>query len=256
MSTLLLVILVPRFLPAQLVPLGLGLHKSMEMASSALSQTLSGMWLDRARAADGAGSGDGSGSGEGAGEGAADESENAWAVSGLVRAFLLVNVAQLVCVVALWRFEAARRKENEAAGVVQRAEEYERLPMNDLPALDSSDDDEDDDEAEAESMKRYRTLRGAGGLGERKASAGGGARVERSRRASGADRGRSPDEGYEDGSGVGERDGAGGEFTGPTSALARDEGERGRSRVFLGVSVGWIGVVWAVFLVDAYMDLL
>lgn len=186
MATLLMVILVPRFLPPEIVPLGLGLHKSVEMASSAMSQTVSGMWLDRAK-----------GKAENGGE-------------GLLRAFWGINLAQLGCAGWLWLLEARRRKSMGGDGDEDEGKDYERLPMNDLPPLDSESDSDD----EFTYQGRMKSVE------------------------------KDP---VED---IGEANPI------PSSALARDDQEKSRSKVFLGMSLGWIGLVWVVFLVDAYMDLL
>ena len=246
MSTLLLVLLVPRFLPPTYVPLGLGLHKSMEMASSAMSQTLAGVWLDHAKEAD---SGEGREGGGGDGEDAGQET----ATKGLVRAWLFINVLQLVCVYVLWRFEKRRRsaretcsgseggtrrvgaEEGKASGRRYEAEEYERLPLNDLPALDSSDDDDSDIDDEDVRRSKLRMPSGAGSRagGARGASVQGSDHEHQQQRLQAA----------------------ADTENGPSSALARTDAERRRSRVFLVSSLGWIGLVWVVFLVDAYLDL-
>ncbi|ORX33514.1 major facilitator superfamily domain-containing protein [Kockovaella imperatae] len=89
-ATLLLVILVPRILPSHLVPLGLGLHKSMEMASSSLSQTLAGVWLDHAKVKD---------------------PTERMGGQVLLRTFWLINLLQLACALGLWRFDGWKRKQ-------------------------------------------------------------------------------------------------------------------------------------------------
>lgn len=246
MSTLLLVLLVPRFLPPTYVPLGLGLHKSMEMASSAMSQTLAGVWLDHAKEADSDEGREGGGGEEDAGQ--------ETATKGLLRAWLLINVLQLVCVYALWCFEKRRRsaretgsgseggtrrvggEEGKASGRRYEAEEYERLPLNDLPALDSSDDDDSDFDDEHVRRSKLKMPSGAAG------SRAGGAR--------GASVQGSDPERQQQG-----LQAAAGPESGPSSALARTNAERRRSKMFLVSSLGWIGLVWVVFLVDAYLDL-
>jgi hypothetical protein len=90
MSTLLMVILVPRLLPRRLVPLGLGLHKSMEMASSSMTQTLAGLWLDHAR---------------GQGEFTAGQR--------LIAAFWGINTMQLACGGVLWAMTRGTRSQYE-----------------------------------------------------------------------------------------------------------------------------------------------
>lgn len=185
MSTLCMVILVPRFLPSELIPLGLGLHKSMETASSAMSQTVSGIWLDAARA--GADSG-------------------ARGVQGLLGMFWFINILQLGCAIWLWILEGRRRGHVSDEDVVA-AEQYEPLSMNDLPSLDS------DSENEAEHT--WAPGRRRSHVEEVKV-------VER--------------------------------IT-PSSALADGFWEKWRSKLFLGMSIAWIALVWIVFLVDVYIDL-
>ena len=237
MSTLLLVLLVPRFLPPTYVPLGLGLHKSMEMASSAMSQTLAGVWLDHGRAAvmPGGAARGGEGGSEG-GEGGAGEQG---AVKGLLRAWLMINVLQLGCVYVLWRFERERRVQangvtgDDASKKRDEAEEYERLPLNDLPVLDSSDDDSDYEDVQRAKAK---DVASRPGFTNTRTDLAAGRGVE----------------------GIPHRDQAEQDEMlrhAPSSALARTDAERGRSKVFLLASLGWIGLVWVVFLVDAYLDL-
>ena len=123
MITLLMVILVPRIVPMHLVPLGLGLHKSMEMASTTTSQTLSGLWLDSAQGVP----------------------ENTAAGTGLLRFYWTTNALQLGCAILLWRLEEWRRARPEGPedGVdLSKAEEYEVLPMTTLED-NMSDADED-----------------------------------------------------------------------------------------------------------------
>lgn len=127
MVTLLMVILVPKILPLNLVPLGLGLHKSMEMASTATSQTLSGIWLDSAR--------------EGAGEAARFE-----VGASLLRSYWTINVLQLVCAVTLWRLEERRRARGNDGIDLSGAEEYEALPLSTI-------DEEDDATLDGEHVK-------------------------------------------------------------------------------------------------------
>lgn len=253
------------------------------MASSALSQTLAGVWLDRVRVDPGNNS-VGAGESE-SGQGEDDGSENAQAVAGLIRAFWVINVLQFICVLVLWKFESVRRRDNASGGegatggMVLAAEQYERLPLNDLPPLDSDDEDDvyDDDgvvkghPAHARGRGQFDGGGSAGGKMESKLTgynddngSWGARRSSRSsRRLSGMSNFEETarDENDSASSRIGngeyvdrEDDGLG--FAGPTSALARDETERKRSRGFLWLSVGWIGVVWAVFLVDAYVDLL
>ncbi|KAL1408441.1 hypothetical protein Q8F55_005253 [Vanrija albida] len=127
-STLLLVVLIPRILPAELVPLGLGLHKALEVCASTLCQTLSGLWLDWAKEHRGG-----------------QES----AVHSLLVIYAAINVVQFVLAYALWRFERARRHAcGRRHAAIVASEEYERLPMyGDEGSPDSAlaDDDDDDD---------------------------------------------------------------------------------------------------------------
>ena len=108
MVTLLMVILVARLLPPHLVPLGLGIHKSMEMTSTSTSQTLSGIWLDSTWDAN-------------------DANSRYRTDAILLRAYWGINVFQLACAVLLWRFEHYRRFSN--ASGVNDVREYEYLPM-------------------------------------------------------------------------------------------------------------------------------
>lgn len=158
MATLLMVILVPRFLPSSLVPLGLGLHKSMEMASSSLSQTLSGMWLD-------------------------GQEDSVSGGEGLLRIFWTINVLQLGCAVGLWLMEERKRK------LSSLAEEYESLPLGDIG-----------DELEREEQKV----------------------LHRSE---------------------------------PSSALASSDAESRRSKIFFRSALGFVVIVWVVFLADAWNEL-
>jgi hypothetical protein len=118
-ATLLMVILVPRMLPPHLVSLGLGLHKSMEMASSTLSQTVAGVWLDWAKGQD-------------------EEQQEYQAGQGLLLTFLGINVLQLGCAVVLWKLWARRAREL-APGMA-----YERLPLGELGGEGDEDDELDD----------------------------------------------------------------------------------------------------------------
>lgn len=122
MSTLLLVILEPKLLPAHLIPLGLGLHKSLETASSSLSQTLAGIILDHIR------------------DKADPDTADFQAGQGLLTIFWVINALQLACAIYLWRLEKSRRSRLRTE--IERAEEYERIPIAD----DELDDDEDDHE--------------------------------------------------------------------------------------------------------------
>lgn len=171
------------------------------------------------------------------------------AVKSLLRAWLVINVLQLLCVYMLWRFERRRRlaqaveggghdgrdETGKPEGVSRyEAEEYERLPLNDLPPLDSSDDDSDADDSD---IRRNKYGAGKGAM--------------RGDRGSGADMYLATDPDHVER----QREDHDGLSTTPSSALARTDNERARSRVFLASSLAWIGLVWVVFLVDAYLDL-
>lgn len=108
MSTLLMVILVPRMLPPELVPLGLGLHKSLESASASVSQTLAGVYLDHARGAHG----------------------EFQAGQGLLTGFWVVNCLQLACAGMLWVVEKRKRAQ------VTIAAQYEELPRLSIDRID------------------------------------------------------------------------------------------------------------------------
>lgn len=130
-SPLLLVVLVARILPVELVPLGLGMHKALEVSASTSSQTLSGLWLDWAK--DTSGEGDTKGS-----EAAAH---------GLLVIYAAVNVLQCILTVALWRFERARRHAARRISA-EAAEEYEQLPMDESGDEEWDEQDEDENEEE------------------------------------------------------------------------------------------------------------
>ncbi|GMK53678.1 hypothetical protein CspeluHIS016_0102640 [Cutaneotrichosporon spelunceum] len=121
-STLLLVVMIPRMMPVILVPLGLGLHKSLETAASSASQTLSGLWLDLAK----------------------DRRGESGAAEGLVLIYAAINVVQFISAVVLWRFERRRRLAAKHAAWEEYAE-YEQLPM---------DDDEGSDDEYADALAR------------------------------------------------------------------------------------------------------
>ncbi|EIW68617.1 hypothetical protein TREMEDRAFT_69096 [Tremella mesenterica DSM 1558] len=174
MATLLMVIVVPRLLPPALVPLGLGLHKSLEMASSSLSQTLSGLWLDHARGAD-------------------EEEAEYQAGSSLLRVYWTINILQFICALFLWRLERKKRRE----GGVEIAEEYEQLPSSD-PVEEGSEGEEQEGRVNKVPLIRV---------------------------------------------------------DGPSSALVHSEGERRRARWGFGASLGFIGVVWLVFMTTAWSRL-
>lgn len=194
MATLLLVILVPGLLPPPLVPLGLGLHKSMEMASSSLSQTLAGLWLDWT---------------DDAAVSERMEQEAYEAGEGLLRIFWFINILQLGCIFLLWRFEARRRQFRED-GLVIQAEEYEQLPMSavsyDTPSETLYDDDQSDEGREDEDDIKRQAV---------------------------------------------EPDG----LAGSAAALALDDRERRRGKWAFRASLGFIAIVWVVFLVSAWSRL-
>jgi MFS family permease len=135
-SPLLLVVLVARILPVDLVPLGLGMHKALETAASTGFQTLSGLWLDFAKEANGEPDDDNKGEEE--------------ATHSLLWIFAALNVLQLVGAIVLWRFESKRRHEyaNHPNAEHEHAEQYSRLPRSvdeERSALGLSIRDRDDD---------------------------------------------------------------------------------------------------------------
>lgn len=134
MSPLLMVILVPKLLPPHLVPLGLGLHKSMEMASSSLSQTLAGLWLDRAKA------------------GPESQQDVKTAGRSLIGIWWLLNLGQLACTFWLYWYESKRRALLEDH---KTREAYERLPMSDVSG-DSDSEDENCDNGQPTPQTAYR----------------------------------------------------------------------------------------------------
>ena len=121
MATLLMVILVPKILPQHLVPLGLGLHKSMEMASTVTSQTSAGLWLDSARL---------------------EEGETGRIRAGLLSSYWVISALQLSCAVIFLRFERRRRDESDDGIELSKAEEYEVLPMNTMDGEEEVDSEE------------------------------------------------------------------------------------------------------------------
>ena len=135
-ATLLLVILVPRILPSRLIPLGLGLHKSMEMAASSLSQTLSGVWLDYAKAQDPT---------EGSGG------------DGLLRIFLTINALQLACAVILWRFD---RWKSRRISINASAQEY--IPVSTFDAEAGQDDEDIEPPPKAVMVSEIKTAQAVG----------------------------------------------------------------------------------------------
>jgi hypothetical protein len=116
MSTLLMVILVPRMLPPELVPLGLGLHKSLESASASVAQTLAGIYLDHARGAHG----------------------EFQAGQGLLTGFWVVNCLQLACAGMLWVIEKRKRAQ------INIAVQYEELPRLSIDRIDEEQEVEGD----------------------------------------------------------------------------------------------------------------
>lgn len=129
-SPLLLVILVPRILPSSLVPLGLGIHKAVEVAASTVTQTTAGLWLDFEQESRG----------------------KKWAVHSLLIIFAALNVVQIGQLLGLWKFESVRRHQisRKRARVIE-AVRYERLPMapSEAEEDDSSDEYDSDDEGTA-----------------------------------------------------------------------------------------------------------
>lgn len=202
-ATLLLVILVARLLPPGYVPLGLGIHKSMEMASSSLSQTLAGLWLDWTRkTADG-------------------EQDEYKAGEGLLRIFWLINLLQLGCMMFLWRLEKKRRVSLRDS--IEKAEEYEQLPMSDVESPDVFERNHDYNDTRSESD---------GEDGRSQSS-----ELEREERLAKPEGPNTP------------------EVTEVSSALARDDAERRRGRVCFYASLSMIALVWVVFLISAWSRL-
>lgn len=197
MASLLMVILVPRLLPPGYIPLGLGLHKSLEMASTSLSQTLAGLWLDWTKKT------------------ADDVDDEYVAGEGLLRMFWAINILQFGCILLLWRFEAKRRASLERGF---SAEEYEQLPMEGV-GDESDHDSEDDLDLSHDSIPNrdqptHAELEPAEGL-----------KLAPRRRQQ------------------------------TSSAIAADENERRRGRYYLLASLGYICVVWLVFLASAWSRL-
>lgn len=125
-SPLLLVILVPRILPSSLVPLGLGIHKAVEVAASTATQTTAGLWLDYEQESRG----------------------KKWAVHSLLVIFAALNVLQIGQLLGLWKFEAIRRGQiNRKRARMFEARRYERLPLspNEEEPEDSSEEYDSDD---------------------------------------------------------------------------------------------------------------
>ena len=216
MSTLLLVIVVPRLLPRHLIPLGLGLHKSMEMAASSLSQTLAGLWLDSAKDAGEDGGSTGSG-------GKVYDTGG-----GLLRVFWIINILQLLVALYLWKLEETRRRR---ASTIAAAEEYEQLPG---------------EAAGASGLARFTSSEDRLGLGP-----GHGPR-ERDEVDSLDDVAPSiSDEEEEEMKEVSMRPIEGP----PRSALAADEAEKRRGKRGFMASLGFIALVWIVFMTTAWSRL-
>lgn len=215
MATLLLVILIPRLLPPQYIPLGLGLHKSMEMASSSLSQTLAGLWLDWTKKT------------------ADDEDDEYEAGEGLLRLFWAINILQVGCIVLLWKFEARRRARVDQSRIA-RAEEYEQLPMASVSDISNSAYDDDDEEDEEEDQDRDRDL---------------------NKVTSDTEDDVNGESGYDSQDPEGEVKQSRPRPQEMSSALALDDQERRRGRRYLYTSLGFIGVVWVVFLASAWSRL-
>lgn len=130
-SPLLLVVMVARILPVALVPLGLGLHKALEVSASTSSQTLSGLWLDWAK-----------------GKGGADGSDNDKGADSAAQSLLVIyagiNIIQAAIALGLWRFESNRR---HAMGRLSAHDEYEQLPLDESgDEWDGERDGDDDDD--------------------------------------------------------------------------------------------------------------
>lgn len=189
-----MVILVPKILPPHLVPLGLGLHKSMEMASSSLSQTLAGLWLDRAK--------------PDSAVGPDAETDLKSAGRSLIVIWWLVNVCQLACAFWLYRIEGKRRAAVEKQLV---KEEYERLPLSDV-----SDDSLVDE-------------------GDRHGEVGGSYFPPDPTPPTTTNETRDTPTGM--------------------SGLAQSEAEKWRSKIALCGCLGWIALVWTVFLGTAWSRL-
>lgn len=206
-ATLLLVILVARLLPPAYVPLGLGIHKSMETASSSLSQTLAGLWLDWTK----------------------QTSDEFAAGEGLLRIFWLINLLQLGCMLFLWRLEKKRRVSLSSASI-ERAEEYEQLPMSDVESPDVFERDHDyGDHADEISDDDEETRWNYNDHGDEE-------QVDE-RRLAKPEGPNTP------------------EISEVSSALARDDAERWRGRFFFLISLAMIAVVWIVFLASAWSRL-
>ena len=214
MSTLLLVIVVPRLLPPHLIPLGLGLHKSMEMAASSLSQTLAGLWLDSVKDAS---EDDGS---TGSGGKVYD------AGGGLLRVFWIINILQLLVALYLWKLEERRRRR---ASTVAAAEEYEQLPG---------------EVAGASGLARFTSSEDRHGHGHR----------ERDEVDSLDDAAASIDDEAEDEEEIKEVSVRPIEGP-PRSALAADEAEKRRGKRGFMASLGFIALVWMVFMTTAWSRL-
>jgi hypothetical protein len=142
-APLLLVVLVARILPADLVPLGLGMHKALETAASTGFQTLAGLYLDYAKRT------------------VSDDDEDTQdeeAAHSLLVIFAAINVLQIIGAFVLWRSEARRRHALAAPG----AADYERVPeeqsalglsvVEDRPTVVDADDFDSDTESIIEEL--------------------------------------------------------------------------------------------------------
>ncbi|EJU02025.1 MFS general substrate transporter [Dacryopinax primogenitus] len=96
-ATLLLVIIVPHLVPIKYVSSALGVHKALEQTGSTISQTLAGLLLDKTRSS------------------TLDTPNNLQAISLLLRAFLAVNVVQLVSILGMWRLQDEERPAQQEA---------------------------------------------------------------------------------------------------------------------------------------------
>jgi len=93
-ATLLLVIIVPHLVPLKYVSSALGVHKALEQTGSTISQTLAGLLLDKTHTS--------------ASLPNTPTADNQHAISLLLRAFLLINVCQLLASLGMWRMQVVR----------------------------------------------------------------------------------------------------------------------------------------------------
>jgi hypothetical protein len=152
---------------------------------------------------------------------------------GLLRIFWLINLFQLGCMLFLWRLEKKRRVSLRASASIERAEEYEQLPMSDVESPDVFERNQEygdtpNEESDSEEMTRRRDINDDESTDDEEDE------EERMAKPEGPN---TP------------------EVSEVSSALARDDGERRRGRVFFFVSLGMIAVVWIVFLASAWSRL-